>query len=251
MIISHKHKYIFIGLPFSGSSTISRELIEHYEGEYILNKHSNIQHLLKSTYHINIDIKEYFVFAVYRDPVDICYSIYTKFKTNAKEVYTNKKYLIENGGHISHKKVRLYERVQKEKLTFSGFLEVYLKGIPYDNVFSINEKHLDKTIDFNHLDEDFQKVLTLIGLESRRSLPVYNKTSHKDKSPAISEHILFQPYYLRRASIIKRVTPKVFFYRVFYHLIHPVRKFKWLKQDFNRSDARDEYFGESKGSNTF
>ena len=34
MIISHKHKYIFIGLPFSGSSAISKELIEEYEGEF-------------------------------------------------------------------------------------------------------------------------------------------------------------------------------------------------------------------------
>ena len=65
MIISHKNKYIFIGLPMTGSSAISKELIEYYGGESIYMKHTNIPYLIKKT---NINIKDYYVFGVYRDP---------------------------------------------------------------------------------------------------------------------------------------------------------------------------------------
>ena len=40
MIISHKYKFLFIGLPFSASSAISKELHLQYEGEPFLRKHS-------------------------------------------------------------------------------------------------------------------------------------------------------------------------------------------------------------------
>lgn len=85
MIISHKYKYIFIGLPFSGSSAISKELIELYDGESIFMKHTNIQAILNTK---KIDISKYFVFAVYRDPLDITRTTYSKYLNNAKGVYT-------------------------------------------------------------------------------------------------------------------------------------------------------------------
>ena len=40
MIISHKYKFLFIGLPFSASSAISKELHLNYNGEPLLRKHS-------------------------------------------------------------------------------------------------------------------------------------------------------------------------------------------------------------------
>ncbi len=38
MIISSKYRYIFVGLPYSGSSAISKELVEHYDGEVLFHK---------------------------------------------------------------------------------------------------------------------------------------------------------------------------------------------------------------------
>ena len=40
MIISHKYRFLFIGLPFSASSAISKELHAKYEGLPYLRKHS-------------------------------------------------------------------------------------------------------------------------------------------------------------------------------------------------------------------
>ena len=71
MIISFKYKYIFVGLPNSGSSAISKELIENYSGESIKKKHSGIPYFILNN---KIDMKDYFVFGVYRDPIDISFS---------------------------------------------------------------------------------------------------------------------------------------------------------------------------------
>lgn len=243
MIISHKHKYIFIGLPFSGSSAISKELIEQYHGESIYFKHTNIHSILNNK---KIDISKYFVFAVYRDPIDICITTYSKYLNNAKEVYTNKKYLIKNGGHISSKDIKTYNYIKSNKIDFNGYIKDKHKGfLPYDFVFSINEKYLNFQIDFKHLNEDFKLALSKIGIKVKRDLPSYNKTKNKFVSDAVIDLKFFEPYYLRRDSLfssLKEFKIKLFFFRILYHILHSFRKWVWLNMDKYRSGIRDEYF---------
>ena len=50
MIISHKYKFLFIGLPFSASSAISKDLHLKYDGEPRLSKHSLFIESLKNCY---------------------------------------------------------------------------------------------------------------------------------------------------------------------------------------------------------
>ena len=40
MIISHRHRYVFVKLPRTGSSAVRRELRELYDGVPILHKRS-------------------------------------------------------------------------------------------------------------------------------------------------------------------------------------------------------------------
>jgi len=249
MIISHKHKYIFIGLPFSASSAISKELLELYDGQSVFSKHTNIQAVLKSR---DINIEEYFVFAVYRDPIDICKSIYSKYINNSKGVYTDDKYLIQNGGHISRKSINMYHYIQSENLSFNSFLKLNNKlFLPYDNVFSINEKFLNFKIDFNSLSDDFELALNKIGIKQVREIPVYNKTKDKKNIENIEQLDMFQPYYKRNESLFKSLKSLKFNYimmKIAYHLVHPLRKYKWLKADKNRSDSQDEYFSNIRHS---
>ena len=79
MIISHKYKFLFIGLPFSASSAITKELNKEYEGKPLLRKHSLYQEFLKIA---NDKEKKYFVFAVLRNPLDITVTVYEKMKSN-------------------------------------------------------------------------------------------------------------------------------------------------------------------------
>ena len=86
MIISHKYRFLFIGLPFSASSAITKELYKEYEGKPILRKHSLYQEFLKIA---NDKEKKYFVFAVLRNPLEIAVTVYEKMKSNAKGNFTN------------------------------------------------------------------------------------------------------------------------------------------------------------------
>ena len=86
MIISHKYKFLFIGLPFSASSAISKELYLQYEGEAVLRKHS-LYHEFKKV--ATKEEQEYFVFAVLRNPMEIAITAYEKMKANAKGNFTN------------------------------------------------------------------------------------------------------------------------------------------------------------------
>ena len=47
MIISRKYQFLFIGLPFSASSAITKELNKEYEGKPLLRKHSLYQEFIK------------------------------------------------------------------------------------------------------------------------------------------------------------------------------------------------------------
>jgi len=243
MIISHKHKYIFIGLPFSGSSAISKELIELYDGESIFAKHTNIQAILDAK---EIDISKYFVFAVYRDPLDITRTTYSKYLNNAKEVYTNKKFLKENGGHVSRKAVRCYNYIQSNKISFQGYIRYKYRGfIPYDFVFSINEEYLNFQINFESLNEDFKLALLKIGIEPIRDLPIYNKTENKIDIDGSIKHIVFEPYYLRKQNVFETLNKfkmRILLMQILYHILHPIRKYKWLKMDKARTVKTDEYF---------
>ena len=218
-------------------------MIELYDGESIFAKHTNIQAAIKSN---GIDIIEYFVFAVYREPIEIMKSIYSKYKNNSKGVYTDEKYLIQNGGHILKKAVNMYHRIQSENISFKSFLKLNNKlFVPYDNVFSINEKHLNFVIEFKTLSEDFKQVLSKIGVEQIRDLPVYNKTKNKLHIENVEQLDMFKPYYNRNKNIFKILVSEKFtdFLRlIIYHLVHPVRKYKWVEMDKKRKGKTDEYF---------
>ena len=104
MIISHKYKYLFIGLPFSASSAITKELHAKYDGKPFLRKHSLYHEFEKVATKEELD---YFVFAVLRNPMEIVVTVYEKMKTNAKGNFTNPDLFAENEGHITKKQSKI------------------------------------------------------------------------------------------------------------------------------------------------
>ena len=250
MIISKRHKYIFIGLPFAASSAISKELIEKYDGVSIFHKHTNIQSLLN---YKDINVKDYFVFAVYRDPIQILKSSYSKYVNNSNNIFIDKKYLIENGGYISKKKIDEYKQIKKYNYSFAEFLKMKNKGIiPYDNVFSINEKDLDYIINFKNLQNDFSNVLKKIGLKEVRELPVYNKSKKKQVISDNFDKDFFYPFLTRNENFMKTLIKfnlKLIFLKIIYISMHPLRKKRWLELDSKRSHKSDLYFSKLLNKN--
>jgi hypothetical protein len=175
MIISHKYKYLFIELPHTASSAISKELREFYDGSKILRKHAFYHDFLKIA---NPEEKRYFVFAGIRHPADEVVSLYLKYKNNHRDAYTNPVKWKENGGFVKETDIKVYSFIQRTDADFSTFFKKYYQW-PYDNWSSLAHKKFDHVIRFESLQEDFATVLKLLGIEQKQPLPIINKTQEK------------------------------------------------------------------------
>ena len=175
MIVSDKYKYVFIGLPFSASSAISKDLCDKYEGKPYLRKHSLYSDFKKQT---NKSKLKYRVFAVLRNPMEITITSYEKLKSNPNNIYTNSILFKENGGHISKKQRKKYNFIKKNQATFQEFFLEFYK-YPYDNLASLTIDDCDFIIRYDKLQEDYLKVLKKIGVKNPTELPVKNKSKTK------------------------------------------------------------------------
>jgi hypothetical protein len=165
MIISEKHKYIFVELPHTGSTAISNELCENYDGERIMKYHSFFHELQGKVTNKN----DYFVFSGIRNPLDEVVSIYLKYKTDQITEYE----IIAD-----------LDRASRQRYTFAknnsyqDYLRRFYK-IPYDNWSCLSHSQFDYVIKFENIQNDFQTALCRIGLALKRPLPIVNPTRQK------------------------------------------------------------------------
>ena len=175
MIISHKYKFLFIGLPFSASSAISKELHLNYNGEPFLRKHSMYYEFKNLA---TQDELNYFVFAVLRNPMEIAVTVYEKMKANAKGNFTNPELFSENGGYITKKQRNKFNFIKDNNSTFQEyFIKFHQK--PYDNLSSLTIKNCDFVIKHETIAKDYKLALRKAGVSNPKPLPVANKTVGK------------------------------------------------------------------------
>ena len=177
MIISHKHQFLFIGLPFSASSAISKDLYLNYEGTPFLRKHS--------LYHDFISLatkeeRQYFTFAVLRNPMDIVVTVYEKMRANAKGNFTNSDLFIENGGHITKKQRDVFRFINEKNATFQQYFRHFYKK-PYDNLASITIPYCDYVIRYENIKDDYLTALRKTGIKTPKLLPIANQTLGKGR----------------------------------------------------------------------
>ncbi|GAB4293352.1 MAG: hypothetical protein Kow0098_14160 [Ignavibacteriaceae bacterium] len=176
MIISHKNKYLFVELPFTGSTAISAELCENYDGISILKKHSRYHEFLQVAEEKE---KNYFVFSCIRNPMDAVVSAFYKKKYNHGDRFTTKTEWKKYGGSLSNKDLRIYNDIKKNNMEFVDYFKKYFH-LPYDNWSRLAHKEFDFIIKFENIESDFEKVLSLMNLKMKRPLPVKNKTVSKN-----------------------------------------------------------------------
>lgn len=175
MIISHKHRYLFVELPRTGSTAISRELRELYDGQAILRKHSTYDEFLRSATAVE---REYFVFSCIRNPLDDAVSRYFKLKTDHRSRYTDPGKVRKRWTVVERIETRLHRYIQKTEIDFpTFFLKFYV--IPYNNWASLSHHRFDAIIRFESLQPGFAEALRCIGIEPVRPLPIVNKTGRR------------------------------------------------------------------------
>ncbi len=182
MIISHKNRFLFIEVPRTGSTAISKELCELYGGESILRKHAQYNEFLRIA---NDEEKKYFVFQGNRNPLDDVVSSYFKLKNNHDGNFTNPRLFRSNGGWIDKNHLKRFAFVQKNNADFPTYFRKYYKAqylklrVPYFSTYDWPGRQISYIVRFERLNEDFESVVRAFGLQPKRPLPIENKTQHR------------------------------------------------------------------------
>jgi len=169
MRISHKHKFISISIPKTGSTSIRCALDKFSDQKSVPREHHDTfyHHTTYSRLQEKLDyIDDYFVFAFVRNPWDRLVSQWN---------YMNR--CAQSGGNLNYKKrcAKMLESID----SFSQFLkskhtiEQCLNWVQYQNCIGVNYVGKMET-----MQEHFNAVCDKIGIP-RQQLPHVNKTKHK------------------------------------------------------------------------
>ena len=234
MVINKKYKLLFIGIPYSASSAIIKELIENYNSEPLLHKHANIPYLIEIFK--GLDINQFHITAVQRDPVDIVFTVFNKLKTNANGVYTDRKYFLENGGHVSKKARRTFHQVKKNNWDFLEYLKNVYSFIPYDSYISENRNYVNQWIYFDELNKGFSEMLRKAGIDQKKKLPLYNPTNKVEGKSDVPEKLIkmiFGPFLIyNKIKNYNHSISDIGYINYFKFLIfRRIRAYKWKKSD--------------------
>jgi hypothetical protein len=176
LVISHKFKYVFVELPRTGSTAISKELQEYYDGHRILKKHSRYSEFLAQA---SKEERNYFVFSGIRNPMDRTLSFYFKLKHDHKNRFSSMRSKKEYLKEIYFR--RLYDLVQDPKVTFQDY---FLKrfNLPYDDWSSLDHHRMNAILRFEDMSADFDAALRKIGIDPVRQLPKGNATKGREEA---------------------------------------------------------------------
>lgn len=182
MIVSDRHRYVFVEMPHTGSYSIANELCELYAGERILRKHALLPEFLRSA---TPEQRRYFAFSGIRNPLDEAVTLHFFAKTNRYGHYTKlHKRRRRSGGHITRADLRKFRYLHEEDADFADYFRRFYRArkfyrFPYDNLSCVAHDRLDFVIRYERLDDDFAELLRRLGLEQVRPVPHLNRTAER------------------------------------------------------------------------
>jgi Sulfotransferase family len=149
MIISHRHRYVFVEVPNTGSTAISRDLRELYGGNPVLQKHTTLGEFWRIA---SATERQYFVFGTVRHPLDAAVTEYFKFRTNHRGKYTDTRRI--GGPAMTRLHLDKFRLVHDERADFQTFFLRY-KTCVYNNYYLVLHAQFDRVMRFETLQDDF------------------------------------------------------------------------------------------------
>lgn len=177
MIVSQEYKYVFVELPHTASTAISRELCENYKGESVLTKHAHYSDFLKIA---SEEEKSFLVVAGIRNPLDIIVTRYFKRKTDHEGFFSTPEHWRKHGGHVSNKALGEFRYIQEHDADFVAYFHRFFFSYPYDSWGCPSPGDFDFVIRYENLQDDFARFLEALNVPRVRSIPLTNKTAGKE-----------------------------------------------------------------------
>ncbi len=186
MIISDRYRYVFVELPHTGTTAISAELCEKYDGREVLYKHSTWGDFRRVA---SPEQLTYFKFSCIRHPMDTVVSLYFRYRSNHRNAYTQPK-VARMAWSRRVLNLNKFHYIRDQGADFSDFFLRYYH-LPYDNWSHVNHIDMDFVIRFERLKEDFERVLRKLSIPATRQLPAANTTPMREPT--------YMDYYDSRA----------------------------------------------------
>ena len=176
MIISHRYRYVFVEVPRTGSTAVSAELRENYDGQGILRKHASYRDFLRVA---SREEREYFTFSAVRNPLDIAVTRYVRLKDDVQQLYRDPIKVAVRNSASARLERRIHAWVQRTDADFESFLRRWYV-LPYDTWTTLDHKRMDAVLRFESLPGDFEKSLSRMQITPVRRLPVLNATPGRE-----------------------------------------------------------------------
>lgn len=174
MIISHKHRYLFIEIPLTASWAIRHELCEYCDGMPVLHKHASYPEFARSA---NAEERDYYVFATVRHPLDEVVSRYFKLQTDHNAAFSEAGSL--KALRVDYADLEKY-RFVSEGACFEDYFRRYHRR-PFTGMIDLSRDKTDLVIRYERLQEGFSEVLQRLGIDQVRPVPMTNKTRGRRK----------------------------------------------------------------------
>jgi hypothetical protein len=170
MIISWKHRYIFVAIHHTASTVIEEELCRYYEGVRARHKHSLPIFLPAS-------VRGFKVVGGVRNPVSDVVAQYNKYATNHRGIYS-----AQISGEAKHQfmtqKARfMFQKIQDGEMSLEDFI-TKASRIPYVPRVELNRSVYSYIYKMENLRDEFSKIIAHCGLQQVRDLPAGNPTSY-------------------------------------------------------------------------
>lgn len=234
MILSHRYRYVFVEVPRTGSTAVSAELREHYDGNSVLRKHASYRDFLR----VASDAERgYFTFSAVRNPLDIAVTRYVRLKDDVQQLYRDPRKVAVRNSLAGRLERRIHAWVQRTDADFERFLRRWYL-LPYDTWTTLDHQRMDVVLRFESLANDFDAALRKMGITPVRELPVRNATPGKDADwerhytpGAIRRAVwIFGPYMDRWGYTFPESWGRVrvpLWSRLLYRVAHVVRSVYW------------------------
>jgi hypothetical protein len=177
MIISHRHRYVFVEMPRTGSRAVANELIEFYDGHEILRHHATYTDFLRFA---SEDERTYFSFSSVRNPLDVAVTRYAHLLANKDNRFTEARQISIRNSLAARIERRIHHWIMRNDADFEAFLLRWYV-LPYDTWTSLDHRRLGMVMRTETLADDFARALERIGIEPARRLPVVNATPGREK----------------------------------------------------------------------
>ena len=178
MIVSRKHRFVFVEVPQTGSTAIAKELLEQYGCEEVLHKHAHLREFFNQA---TTEEKRYIVAVGTRHPLDQLVSHHDKLRNTHRGAYEDPERFEENGGWVSLVAREQFQFVRDSGGDFGAFLKRYYIGQQVRvSQYAWGRSRYKHLIRFETLDKDFLAFLRTFGIEPKRELPVTNPTEGRE-----------------------------------------------------------------------